>query len=44
MIDREQVVEEAGWRLGFAIRVLPTGAGSDKWLDPPCMLFFSSGI
>jgi hypothetical protein len=39
-IEREQVVEEAGWRLGFAIRDLPTGAGRDKWLDPLCMLFF----
>ncbi|KDR74981.1 hypothetical protein GALMADRAFT_69458 [Galerina marginata CBS 339.88] len=34
---REQVVEEAGWRLGFAIRDLPTGPGRDKWLDPLCI-------
>ncbi|KAH9484896.1 hypothetical protein JR316_0001798 [Psilocybe cubensis] len=33
-MEREQVVEEAGWRLGFAIRDLPTGSGRDKWLDP----------
>ncbi|KAF9473401.1 gamma-tubulin complex, DGRIP91/SPC98 component protein [Pholiota conissans] len=33
-IEREQVVDEAEWRLGFAIRDLPTGAGRDKWLDP----------
>jgi len=39
-IEREQVVEEAGWRLGFAIRDLPTGAGRDKWLDPLCMFLF----
>ncbi|KAJ3508339.1 hypothetical protein NLJ89_g5811 [Agrocybe chaxingu] len=32
--EREDVVEEAEWRLGFAIRDLPTGAGKDKWLDP----------
>ena len=38
-MEREQVVEEAGWRLGFAIRDLPTGAGRDKWLDPLCMFF-----
>jgi hypothetical protein len=37
-VEREQVVEEAEWRLGFAIRDLPTGAGRDKWLDPLCML------
>ena len=43
-IEREQVVEEAGWRLGFAIRDLPTGAGRDKWLDPLCMSIFLSGI
>jgi hypothetical protein len=36
-VEREQVVDEAGWRLGFAIRDLPTGAGRDKWLDPLCM-------
>ncbi|PPR01645.1 hypothetical protein CVT24_001621 [Panaeolus cyanescens] len=29
-----QVIEEAGWRLGFAIRDLPTGSGRDKWMDP----------
>ncbi|KAF8971184.1 gamma-tubulin complex, DGRIP91/SPC98 component protein [Flammula alnicola] len=33
-VEREQVIEEAEWRLGFAIRDLPTGAGRDKWLDP----------
>ena len=34
---RKQVTEEAGWRLGFAIRDLPTGPGRDKWLNPLCM-------
>ncbi|KAF8894369.1 gamma-tubulin complex, DGRIP91/SPC98 component protein [Gymnopilus junonius] len=34
---REPVIEEAGWRLGFAVRDLPTGPGRDKWLDPLCM-------
>ena len=29
-----QVVEEAEWRLGFAIRDLPTGSGHAKWLNP----------
>ena len=33
---RKQVTEEAGWRLGFAIRDLPTGPGRDKWLNPLC--------
>lgn len=31
------VTEEAGWRLGFAIRDLPSGPGRDKWLNPLCM-------
>jgi hypothetical protein len=45
-IECEQVVEEAGWRLGFVIRDLPTGAGCNKWLDPLFMFFhsFLSGI
>lgn len=29
-----QVLEEAEYRLGFAIRDLPTGPGRDKWLNP----------
>ncbi|KJA27578.1 hypothetical protein HYPSUDRAFT_62653 [Hypholoma sublateritium FD-334 SS-4] len=36
-VEREQVVAEAEWRLGFAIRDLPTGSGRNKWLDPLCM-------
>lgn len=34
----KQVVSDASWRLGFAIRDLPTGPGRDKWLNPLCML------
>ena len=34
---QKPVTEEAGWRLGFAIRDLPTGPGRDKWLNPLCM-------
>ena len=37
IVGRKQVTEEAGWRLGFAIRDLPTGPGHDKWLNPLCM-------
>ena len=33
---QKPVTEEAGWRLGFAIRDLPTGPGRDKWLNPLC--------
>jgi len=29
--------EESEWRIGFAIRDLPSGKGQDKWLDPSCM-------
>ncbi|KAJ3556170.1 hypothetical protein NM688_g2174 [Phlebia brevispora] len=29
-----QAYEEAEWRLGFAIRDLPTGSGHAKWLNP----------
>ncbi|PPQ70803.1 hypothetical protein CVT25_000030 [Psilocybe cyanescens] len=36
-VERERVVEEAEWRLGFAIRDLPTGSSRDKWLDPLCI-------
>ena len=28
--------EESEWRIGFAIRDLPSGEGQDKWLDPSC--------
>lgn len=31
-----KVLEEAEYRLGFAIRDLPVGAGRDKWLNPTC--------
>ncbi|KAF5351850.1 hypothetical protein D9756_007722 [Leucocoprinus leucothites] len=33
----KQVVTDASWRLGFAIRDLPTGPGRDKWLNPLCV-------
>ncbi|KAG5641756.1 hypothetical protein DXG03_004288 [Asterophora parasitica] len=33
-ISRSRVLEEAEYRLGFAIRDLPTGPGRDKWLNP----------
>ncbi|KAH9949631.1 Spc98 family-domain-containing protein [Amylocystis lapponica] len=32
----DRVVEEAEYRLGFAIRDLPSGTGREKWLDPLC--------
>jgi hypothetical protein len=35
---REHVMEEAEFRLGFAIRDLPVGPGRDKWLNPLCEL------
>jgi len=28
--------EESEWRIGFAIRDLPSGKGQDRWLDPSC--------
>ncbi|KAG6850437.1 hypothetical protein H0H93_013309 [Arthromyces matolae] len=31
---RSRVLEEAEYRLGFAIRDLPTGTGKHKWLNP----------
>lgn len=37
--ERQQVLEEAEYRLGFAIRDLPVGPGRDKWLNPLCMSF-----
>jgi hypothetical protein len=37
---RGAVVEEAEWRLGFAIRDLPVGAGRDRWLNPACKQLF----
>ncbi|KAF8893407.1 Spc98 family-domain-containing protein [Infundibulicybe gibba] len=32
--DRKNVAEEAEYRLGFALRDLPTGSGKDNWLNP----------
>lgn len=34
----EKIMEEAEWRLGFAIRDLPVGTGREKWLNPLCKL------
>lgn len=33
---QDAVVRDAEYRLGFAIRDLPTGTGKEKWLDPLC--------
>ena len=33
---QKRIIEEAGWRLGFAIRDLPMGTGREKWLNPLC--------
>jgi len=30
------VLEEAEWRLGFAIKELAVGSGKEKWMDPLC--------
>ncbi|KAI0686364.1 Spc98 family-domain-containing protein [Cytidiella melzeri] len=30
----ESIYEEAEWRLGFAVRALPTGSGQGRWLNP----------
>jgi hypothetical protein len=34
------VLEEAKWRLGFAIKDLPVGSGKEKWMDPLCKGFY----
>ncbi|KAI0645384.1 Spc98 family-domain-containing protein [Trametes meyenii] len=31
---QRRIMEEAEWRLGFAIRDLPVGTGKEKWLNP----------
>ena len=33
---RRAIFDEAEYRLGFAIRDLPTGPGRDRWLNPLC--------
>lgn len=35
-IPQDSVIRDAEYRLGFAIRDLPTGTGKEKWLDPLC--------
>jgi Gamma tubulin complex component C-terminal len=37
---RHKVIEEAEYRLGFAIRDLPAGTGREKWLNPLCVYSF----
>ncbi|KAI0087944.1 hypothetical protein BDY19DRAFT_951176 [Irpex rosettiformis] len=32
--DESLIYDEAEWRLGFAVRDLPTGSGHAKWLNP----------
>jgi Gamma tubulin complex component C-terminal len=36
-LGKNHVLEEAEFRLGFAIREIPVGNGRDKWLDPLSM-------
>ena len=36
-----RVLQEAEYRLGFAIRDLPVGTGKEKWLDPLRALLLS---
>ncbi|KAI0312308.1 Spc98 family-domain-containing protein [Amylostereum chailletii] len=33
---KKQIISEAEFRLGFAIRDLPSGSGREKWLNPCC--------
>lgn len=33
---RRQILAEAEYRLGFAIRDLPAGSGRERWLNPSC--------
>jgi hypothetical protein len=35
----EEVVKEAEWRLGFAIRDLPVSEGREEWLDPSSIAY-----
>lgn len=35
-IPQDSVIHDAEYRLGFAIRDLPTGPGKERWLDPLC--------
>ena len=41
---RQRIIEEAEWRLGFAIRDLPIGSGREKWLNPLCKFPFDSPL
>jgi hypothetical protein len=35
-VETHSAYEESEWRIGFAIRDLPSGKGQDKWLNPCC--------
>lgn len=41
---RQGVMEEAEFRLGFAIRDLPVGPGRDRWLNPTCECCYCRSI
>lgn len=41
---QRKILEEAEWRLGFAIRDLPVGTGREKWLNPLCESLFSQPV
>lgn len=36
LVGAPSAYDESEWRIGFAIRDLPSGKGRDKWLDPCC--------
>lgn len=38
-----RILEEAEYRLGFALRDLPVGMGKAKWLNPVCAFKYFSG-
>ena len=35
-VEIPSAYDESEWRIGFAIRDLPSGKGRDRWLDPCC--------
>ena len=35
-VETPSAYDESEWRIGFAIRDLPSGKGRDRWLDPCC--------
>ena len=36
MLETPSAYADSEWRIGFAIRDLPSGKGQDRWLDPCC--------